>query len=147
MSGANLTREEARQRAEAIAVQHYDIAIDLTAGAETFGSSSTVSFTATPGTSTFVEFSAAAVDSVVLNGRALSVADCFDGHRIALPDLLADNTATIVGTGNYSNTGEGLHRFVDPVDNEVYLYTQFESADAKRMFAAPEVEAALFGAK
>ncbi len=135
MSGANLTREEARQRAEAIAVQHYDIAIDLTAGAETFGSSSTVSFTATPGTSTFVEFSAAAVDSVVLNGRALSVADCFDGHRIALPDLLADNTATIVGTGNYSNTGEGLHRFVDPVDNEVYLYTQFESADAKRMFA------------
>ncbi|MDF2586007.1 MAG: aminopeptidase [Mycobacterium sp.] len=35
----------------------------------------------------------------------------------------------------YSNTGEGLHRFVDPVDNEVYLYSQFETADAKRMFA------------
>ena len=35
----------------------------------------------------------------------------------------------------YSNTGEGLHRFVDPVDDEVYLYSQFETADAKRMFA------------
>jgi aminopeptidase N len=36
---------------------------------------------------------------------------------------------------HYSNTGEGLHRFVDPVDGEVYLYSQFETADAKRMFA------------
>ena len=35
----------------------------------------------------------------------------------------------------YSNTGEGLHRFVDPVDEHVYLYSQFETADAKRMFA------------
>ena len=35
----------------------------------------------------------------------------------------------------YTNTGEGLHRFVDPVDNEVYLYSQFETADAKRVYA------------
>ena len=33
------------------------------------------------------------------------------------------------------NTGEGLHRFVDPVDDAVYLYSQFETADAKRLFA------------
>ena len=33
------------------------------------------------------------------------------------------------------NTGEGLHRFVDPVDNAVYLYSQFETADAKRLYA------------
>ena len=32
-------------------------------------------------------------------------------------------------------TGEGLHRFVDPVDKAVYLYTQFEVIDARRMFA------------
>ena len=36
------------------------------------------------------------------------------------------------------NTGEGLHRFVDPVDNEVYLYTQFEVPDSRRMFAVFE---------
>ncbi len=35
----------------------------------------------------------------------------------------------------YTNTGEGLHRFVDPTDDAVYLYSQFETADAKRMFA------------
>ena len=33
------------------------------------------------------------------------------------------------------HTGEGLHRFVDPVDEPVYLYTQFEVADARRVFA------------
>ena len=37
--------------------------------------------------------------------------------------------------GLYTNTGEGLHRFVDPVDDAVYLYSQFETADAKRLFA------------
>ena len=36
------------------------------------------------------------------------------------------------------NTGEGLHRFVDPVDGEVYLYSQFEVADCRRMFAVFE---------
>ena len=35
----------------------------------------------------------------------------------------------------YSRTGEGLHRFVDPADKATYLYTQFEPADARRMFA------------
>ena len=35
----------------------------------------------------------------------------------------------------YSRTGEGLHRFVDPEDGEVYLYTQYEPADARRVFA------------
>jgi aminopeptidase N len=37
--------------------------------------------------------------------------------------------------GIYSHSGEGLHRFVDPADNEVYLYTQFETGDARRMYA------------
>jgi aminopeptidase N len=42
------------------------------------------------------------------------------------------------------NTGEGLHRFIDPVDDEVYLYTQFEIAEARRVFACfdqPDIKA------
>ncbi|MSW11350.1 MAG: aminopeptidase N, partial [Actinobacteria bacterium] len=62
----------------------------------------------------------------------------FDGHRIELPNLLAENEVVITADCAYMNTGEGLHRFVDPVDNETYLYTQFESADARRMFACFE---------
>jgi aminopeptidase N len=34
----------------------------------------------------------------------------------------------------YMRTGEGLHRFVDPVDGGVYLYTQFETFEAHRVY-------------
>ncbi len=54
---------------------------------------------------------------------------------IALPGLAAENELHVVAIGRYTNTGEGLHRFVDPVDGAVYLYSQFETADAKRLFA------------
>ena len=33
------------------------------------------------------------------------------------------------------HTGEGLHRSVDPSDGNVYLYTQFEVPDARRVYA------------
>ena len=54
---------------------------------------------------------------------------------IALTGLAEHNVVVVDADCRYSNTGEGLHRFVDPVDSEVYLYSQFETADAKRMFA------------
>ena len=38
----------------------------------------------------------------------------------------------------YSRSGEGLHRFVDPVDGRTYLYTQFEASDARRVFGSFE---------
>ncbi|MEC7001236.1 MAG: aminopeptidase N, partial [Actinomycetota bacterium] len=75
---------------------------------------------------------------MTLNGRELDPNDVVDGARIALADLARDNTATIVAQCRYMNTGEGLHRFIDPVDDETYLYTQFESADARRMYACFE---------
>jgi len=75
---------------------------------------------------------------VTLNGRELDPNDVVDGARIALADLARDNTVTIVAQCRYMNTGEGLHRFIDPVDDETYLYTQFESADARRMYACFE---------
>jgi aminopeptidase N len=135
VAGANLTRDEARERARLLEVEHYDVAIDLTRGADGFGSTTTVSFTAEPGSATFIDFTASTVSSAILNGEVLDVAQSFDGHRLQLTGLQRSNVLTVEGVGVYSRTGEGLHRFVDPVDDEVYLYTQFESADAKRMYA------------
>ena len=54
---------------------------------------------------------------------------------IPLRGLANRNVVVVDADCRYSNTGEGLHRFVDPVDGETYLYSQFETADAKRMFA------------
>jgi aminopeptidase N len=134
----NLTRAEARERAALIAVDSYEVSLDLTRGEKVFGSTTAVKFTAVPGSSTFIDAVTHAVHSVTLNGRQLDPAEVSDGVRIQLPELAADNELLVVADAPYMNTGEGLHRFVDPVDNEVYLYSQFEVPDSRRMFAVFE---------
>ncbi|WP_235608947.1 aminopeptidase N, partial [Frankia casuarinae] len=129
-------RDEARERARLLNVASYDVELDLTTGHETFRTSTAVIFTCVePGASTFIELAAAKVDEVVLNGAPLDPAAVFDGERIRLDNLAESNRLTVVADGVYSRTGEGLHRFVDPVDEAVYLYTQFETYDAHRMYA------------
>ena len=134
MPGINLTREEAVQRAETVSVDSYDVVLDLTDNPETFAARTTVRFAATPGANTFIDAITASMESVTLNGKQLDPAKVSDGVRIQLPDLAETNELVVESRMSYMNTGEGLHRFVDPVDNEVYLYTQFEVADARRMF-------------
>jgi aminopeptidase N len=136
--GENLTRLEAQERKSVVDVQSYEIDLDLTRGAEVFGSSTTVRFTATPGASTFIDALTRTVHSVTLNGTALDVAAVSDGVRVQLDDLAAENVLEVVADAEYTNTGEGLHRFVDPVDGEVYLYSQFEVPDSRRVFAVFE---------
>jgi aminopeptidase N len=133
--GINLTRDEATARAALVDVVSYEIDLDLTGTDETFRSVTRAHFTAhTPGASTFVDLIAPAVHEVILNGRALDVAEVVSTGRIALPELAAHNELTVVADAAYMHTGEGLHRFVDPVDDRTYLYTQFEVADARRVF-------------
>ncbi|WIE76556.1 aminopeptidase N [Curtobacterium sp. MCSS17_007] len=138
MPGENLTRTEAQERAAIVDVQTYDVELDLTRGAETFGSTTRVRFTATAGASTFIDAITKTVHSITLNGTALDVAAINDGVRIQLDDLQEQNELVVVADAMYTNTGEGLHRFVDPVDDEVYLYSQFEVPDSRRMFAVFE---------
>ncbi|RNE59121.1 aminopeptidase N [Cryobacterium tepidiphilum] len=138
MPGENLTRVEAQERSALITVHDYDVTLDLTTGPETFSSTTTVRFTAKAGASTFIDAITRRVHSVTLNGTELDPAGVSDGIRIQLDDLADENELTVVADAVYTNTGEGLHRFVDPVDNEVYLYSQFEVPDSRRMFAVFE---------
>jgi len=138
LPGENLTRKEAVERAALISVHSYAVDIDLTQGDEVFGSTTRVRFSAKDGSSSFIDAMTAAVHSVVLNGEVLDPSQVSDGIRIQLPKLSAENELVVVAQGKYTNTGEGLHRFVDPVDGEVYLYTQFEVPDSRRMFAVFE---------
>ncbi|MEW2545285.1 aminopeptidase N [Streptomyces sp. NPDC047002] len=142
MPGTNLTRDEAQQRARLLRVDGYEIDVDL-GGAQdggTFPSVTVVRFdSAEDGAETFIDLVAPAVREVVLNGAALDVDAVFKDSRIALPGLRAGaNELRVVADCAYTNTGEGLHRFVDPVDEQVYLYTQFEVADSRRVFAVFE---------
>ncbi len=141
MAPPNLTREQAEQRASLLEVQSYTVDLDLSDGAEglaveTFGSTTTVRFScARVGADSWIDIVAAQVHSAVLNGIELDVSGYDESEGIRLPDLAEDNELEVRADCRYMNTGEGLHRFIDPVDGGTYLYSQFETADAKRMFA------------
>ncbi|WP_417562679.1 aminopeptidase N [Microbacterium sp.] len=138
MPGENLTRIEAQERRAVVDTQEYDVVLDLTQGPEVFRSTTTVRFAATAGAATFIDLIARDVHAVTLNGRALDPTVVFADSRIALDALEAENELVVDADCLYTNTGEGLHRFVDPVDGEVYLYSQFEVPDSRRMFAVFE---------
>lgn len=138
MPGENLTRVEAQERSALVSTESYAIELDLTTGDEVFRSTSTVTFSATAGASTFIDAITRTVHSVTLNGAELDAAAVADGTRIRLDGLAEQNVLTVVADHEYTNTGEGLHRFVDPVDGEVYLYSQFEVPDSRRVFAVFE---------
>jgi aminopeptidase N len=136
----NLTRDQAVERAALVTVDNYRIDLDLTngdgkPGEGTFRSVTTVTFDALAGADTVIDIAAGAVRSATLNDRELDVSGYDESTGIALSGLAEHNVVVVDADCRYSNTGEGLHRFVDPVDGEVYLYSQFETADAKRMFA------------
>ncbi len=138
MPGKNLTREEASERASIVSTETYDVQLDLTLDSDTrFGSITTIRFGATPGASTFVDLVDAEISSITLNGAAVDVS-AYDDNRIALSGLAESNELVVDATCAYSRSGEGLHRFVDPVDQRVYLYTQFEVPDARRVFTTFE---------
>ncbi|MGC5171155.1 aminopeptidase N [Microbacterium sp. DT81.1] len=144
MPGDNLTRIEAQERRAIIDPStssgtgtSYDVQLDLMRGEEVFGSRTVVRFAATAGADTFIDLIAGAVHSITLNGVDVPVS-AFDDSRIALTGLQSENELIVEADCLYTNTGEGLHRFVDPVDGEVYLYTQFEVPDSRRVFAVFE---------
>ncbi|WP_406449288.1 aminopeptidase N [Streptomyces sp. NBC_01622] len=130
----SLTRTEAELRAALIAVERYDVDVDLTAlpdGPEV-RSVSTVAFTCRePGAATFVDC-AARVLSATLNG--VEVGSGEDG-RIQLPRLAAHNVLRVESVQADTTTGEGVHRATDPGDGEVYVWMSFEPDEARFVWA------------
>ena len=147
MSPNNLRRDEARERARLLRVTTYDVELDLTEQERgtSFRSRSTVRFSCSePGASTYLDLTAPTLRAATLNGAPVDPAG-FDGNRLALTGLAADNELVVEADCAYMRTGEGLHRFVDPVDANVYLYSQFETFDAHRVYACfdqPDLKAA-----
>ncbi len=135
MTSANLTRDEAATRSALITVASYQVDLDLTVGDATFGSVSVVRFgCAVPGSATFINLTAPAVREITLNDAPVSL-DAFDDNRITLTGLAAENVLRVVADCAYSRSGEGLHRFTDPADGRVYLYSDLETFDAHRIYA------------
>ncbi|MFC0034010.1 aminopeptidase N [Micromonospora chaiyaphumensis] len=131
----SLTRVEATARGASITVESYQVDLDLTGDAERFRSTVTIRFRANPGAETFAEVKPLRLLGVRLNDQDLDPA-LLDDNRLPLTGLAATNTLTVSAEMAYSNTGEGMHRFVDPADGETYLYAMSFLDDVQRIFAA-----------
>jgi aminopeptidase N len=132
--GVNISRSEAKERAEHLAVCSYDVSLDLTHGNKHFIAKTVARFTcSTPGYNTFIDAVGHRVISATLNGGPVDTSN-FDGETIYLKNLAADNELVIEIENNFSDTGEGLQLSVDPADNEVYVYSQGETAYTRKMF-------------
>ena len=135
MPGINTTRSEAFERSALLSILSYEVSLDLTTAVDTFYAKTEVRFLSNQvGAKTFIDVVAKELISATLNGRNLDTST-FDGETLFLDQLEVENFLTIEALAKYTNTGEGLHKFTDPADGEVYLYTQFETADARRMYA------------
>lgn len=131
-----LTRDEAQSRAELLDVHRYTIDLDLTTGDETFDSRTVIRFTARSDGDTFVEMKPVELRSVSLDGQPLDPG-ALDQDRLPLKNLTAgEHELRVDATMRYSRTGEGMHRFTDPTDDETYVYTQLFLDDVQRVFAA-----------
>ncbi|MBP3223346.1 MAG: aminopeptidase N [Actinomycetaceae bacterium] len=151
MPGYNLTRDEAYERSQVITnVEKYIVDIDISRvldnDASTFQACTEIHFSARDGESSFIDIRANNVNSITLNGKELPLTTWND-NRITLEGLKETNVLIIDAQMNYSRTGEGLHRYVDPSDGEVYLYSQCEVADARRIFPCfeqPDIKSSFF---
>ncbi|MEO3926127.1 aminopeptidase N [Micromonosporaceae bacterium B7E4] len=137
----NLTQVEATERGRLLDVTGYDIRLDLSSAGQgadgrTFRSTTEVRFRcAEPGATTFIEVAADSVRAATLNGAPVDLSGWSAEDGLTLTGLAAENTLVVDADFPYSSSGQGLHRSVDPVDGETYLYSQFETADAQRVFA------------
>jgi len=147
MFGENITRDEAQARSALLSTTRYDLTIDLSgrspAGTplvepdKTFVSTSRLQFRATADATTHVDLIADKVLSATLDGTELDTSAYRDA-RFPLMVTDGDHDLVITAVCRYSRTGAGLHRFVDPADDRVYTYTQFEVPDARRVYACFE---------
>ena len=134
MPGINISRTEALERSTYLAVDSYEVFLDVSNPGETFFARSTIKFNCSKtGYETFIDAVANRVISATLNGSPVDT-NGFDGQTIFLNNLQTENTLVIEVETSYSKTGEGLQKSVDPVDNENYLYSQGETAHIRKMY-------------
>lgn len=130
----NITRNEAMERAGLVSEPVYRVSLELDGKGDTFSCFASIDFKSKENSQTWIDLVSPLVESIWLNGEELDVKEVFNGTRIQLQNLKLENQLKIKAQCSYMNTGEGLHRHIDPVDNEVYIYTQFEVPDCRRVF-------------
>ena len=140
-----LTQVEAEARAARISNVSYELTLDLQAGDEHYRGTSAIRFNDSGQGDTFIDHTGATIQYLAVNGTPIDNPD-WNGHRITLPGhlLQPENLLFITYENKYDHTGDGFHQFIDPEDNQEYLYSNFEPYSAHRLlpcFDQPDIKA------
>ncbi|MGH3113072.1 MAG: aminopeptidase N, partial [Gaiellaceae bacterium] len=142
-SSSPLTREMALARAREVSRVSYALWFALDAKGEEYQGRVAIGFELAERAEgdLLVDFEDGAVRALSINGVAVPAAEIpkrYDGHRLrfATGELVRGgaNRIEIEFAHATSTTGNGLHRFEDPADGRVYVYSNFEPYNANRMF-------------
>ena len=134
-----LTRDEANERSKIVSGVHYDLVLSFFQHETEFEGYIRVTFTLSEVSNyAFLNFEGKQLYFCTINGEAVPTdKEIFNDHMIHLPkDMLkvGENVVDVRYTGIYRRDGVGLHRYEDPEDGEMYLYTLFESFCANKCF-------------
>lgn len=153
-----LTRDEAEWRASiVISPVHYTLAIELadSTKSSTFGGTVLIEYSCRPASASAAQADSPAlfldfcfdVHEATLNGVAVTSDLVQANSRLTLPPSAALpglHVLELVFTGSFVNDGDGFHRYVDPVDGRVYVYSNFEPFCAHLLFPCfdqPDIKA------
>lgn len=136
-----LSQTRAFKRSERVSNVNYQLSFNLT-GQENFTATSTINFDLSDNkTPLTVDLNKAEITNLIINGKTVTEPNLnqnYNGWFITLPAQQlkqGSNKVSVSFTRKHNTNGEGLHRFKDPVDGKVYLYSHFEPAAAQQMFA------------
>jgi|GEM_PF-4156975 len=137
-----LTQEQAQMRARMIDDLRYQLTFWLEESDNSFKGDALLSFRLRHVDSfVLLDHAQGSIQHLQINEQRMSasqIANMNDkqGHYVLPKSLfkIGDNQIHVTFTQAYSHSAQGLHRFVDPVDKRVYLYSDFEPYDANKMF-------------
>jgi len=132
-----LTEIEAQSRSALISNVTYTFELSLEKGKSTYDAKATITFhSSEPSKGTFLDFVGKQIHKLLVNDKELSTMEgIFRSNRLHFDGsfLSKENRVYVEYTNDYDHTGAGFHQFIDRLDSQEYLYTNFEPFDAHRL--------------
>ncbi len=133
----SLTEENAKFRSKLLSEIKYSMYFDLSTPESDYAGTTEINFKLSEKSNPItLDFSGGTVAILRVNGQVISNPN-YNGFFITIPSeslVTGENSVEVEFKHAFGSAGTGLHRFKDPEDSQIYLYTHFEPYDANQFF-------------
>lgn len=133
-TGASLSRAQAQDRSLRVSGVRYQLEISI-GFAEDYSGRTVIEFNLTRALDLRLDFGGGSVKELRINGKPAPILH-HAGEILLTGALLVQgaNRVEVAYSHPFSKTGDGLYRFKDPADGNLYLYSNFEPYAANQLF-------------